>query len=105
MIVHPWSIQGFVKERNWSYCDFFSESLLSNQITNTDIVKQSEASKSELVSSLFVNEMSEEVKSQNEKSSSPLVHCIGTLEPTRQHVVLNSERIAELQCSRFVFIM
>ena len=56
MIVHPWSIQGFVKERNWSYCDFFSESLLSNQITHTDIVKQSEASKSELVSSLSVYE-------------------------------------------------
>ena len=51
--------QGFVKgeEFCWSYSFFFSMNLsLSNQIKHTDIVNQSEASKSELVSSLSVYE-------------------------------------------------
>ena len=55
-------IQGFVKgeEFCWSYSDFFSMNLsLSNQITHTDIVNQSEASKSELVSSCLYMKVNE----------------------------------------------
>ena len=54
MLLNAYINQGFVK--GGEFCFFYMNLSLSNQIKNTDIVNQSEASKSELVSSLSLYE-------------------------------------------------